>query len=240
MRQRIVINVDGPKTPGVKPVKGERRRWPRVLSILALLVLVFVVVAAVGAFLWWRYYQSTPTYSVTLLVDAAARNDVAEFQKHINEDEIAKNMVTTVSQKAAARYGYALNSSIQQQIDTLVPSVLSRMKDSIRNEVAAAMAFNALAPEGRSFMWILLHIPSLLSVKTEANTAKVTMPHGGRMIELTMQRYADGWKMTEFKDDLAVQRIVDSVIKELPAIGKIDPNSPLLKKSPSRRSGRGR
>jgi hypothetical protein len=60
------------------------------------------------------------------------------------------------------------------------------------------------------------------------------------MIELTMQRDADGWKLTQFKDELAVQRIVDSVITELPAIGKIDPNNSWLKKLQPKKSGRGR
>lgn len=239
MRQRIVINLDRPKTEGTKTVR-KRRRWLRVLAILASLMLLVVIVAAAGGFLLWRRYQSTPTYAVTLLVHSAARSDVAEFQKHVNEDEIAKNMVTIVSQKAAARYGYALNSSIQQQIDNVVPSLLARLKEPIRNEVAASMASNGLAPEGYSFIYLLRKIPSLMTIKTEGDTAKVTMPRGQLMIELTMQRYADGWKMTDLKDELAVQRIVDSVIKELPAIGNIDANSPLLKKSQRKRSGRRR
>jgi flagellar basal body-associated protein FliL len=239
MRQRIVINLDGTKVEGPRAGR-KRRRWPRVLGILALLVLIVVVVAVVGGFFWWRYYQSKPVYSVILLVDAAARNDVAEFEKHINEDEIAKNMTTTVSQKAAARYGLTLNSSIQQQIDSRVPSVLPRLKETIRNEVKAGMAFNALAPEGRSFIWILLKVPSLLTLKTEGEIAKVTMPRGDHTIDLTMQRYADGWKMTEFKDELAVQHIVDSVMTELPPIGNIDWNNVLPKKSQRKRAGRGR
>ena len=239
MRQRIVINLETPPGQRAKPVR-KRRRWLRVLGILALLVVIVVVAATVGGFLWWRHYQSTPVYSVVLLVDAAARNNVAEFQKHINEDEITKNMVTTVSQKAAARYGYALNSSIQLQSDNVVPSLLPRLKETILNEVRAGMVLDASATEERSFIENLRKVPSLLTVKTEGDVAKVTMPRGQLMIELTMQRYAGGWKMTEFKDDVAIQRIVDAVVKELPAIGNIDPNSPLLKKSQSKRSRRGR
>src|SRR6185369_11775102 len=117
MRQKIVINLDGPATEGTKPVR-KRRRWPRVLGILALLVLLFVVAAAVGGYFLVRRYQSSPTYALALIFDAAQRNDAAEFQKRINDEEIAKNMTAAVSQKAAARYGQALNSSMQQKIDS--------------------------------------------------------------------------------------------------------------------------
>jgi hypothetical protein len=55
-----------------------------------------------------------------------------------------------------------------------------------------------------------------------------------------MQWGADGWKMTQFKDELAIQRIVDSVITELPAIGKIDPNNSWLQKLQPKKTGRGR
>jgi hypothetical protein len=74
MRQRIVINVDGPPTETVqRPRTAGRkpRRWLRVLAILMGLVVVVVVAAAVGGFLWWRHYQTTPAYTLTLLVDAA-------------------------------------------------------------------------------------------------------------------------------------------------------------------------
>src|SRR5258708_3463358 len=109
MRQRIVINLDGPKGGVAQRTAGKRRRWPRVLAILALLMLIGVAGLGVGGFFWWRHYQTTPAYAVTLLVDAAQRNDVTAFEKLINDDEVAKNMSASVSQKAAGRYGYALN-----------------------------------------------------------------------------------------------------------------------------------
>src|SRR5829696_6146062 len=133
MRQRIVINLDAPKTEGTKLVR-KRRRWPRVLGILALLVLIVVVVAAAGGFLGWRHYQSTPAYTLTLLADAAQRNDLAEFQKRIDDDEVAKNMMAGVSQKVAVRYGLALSGSMQAQIDRVMPSLLPRLKQTIHDE----------------------------------------------------------------------------------------------------------
>lgn len=240
MRQRIVINLDEAKSADGKSVARKRRRWPRVLGILALLVVIGVVAAGVGGFLLWRHYQSTPTYTLALILDAAQRNDVAEFQKHINDEEIAKNMTASVSQKAAARYGYALNSSIQQQIDSAMPALLPRVKQAVNDELLKSMQAFAAAPEKRSFITILGAVRSLVTITEEGDSAKAKGTMRGYNIEMAMRRDATGWKVVDVKDDVVVQRIVDGVMKELPPIGNIDANSPLLKKPQRRRSGRGK
>lgn len=238
-RQRIVINVDGP--PSQATVRSPRasgrkpRRWLRVLGILAGLILLVVVVAAVGGFLWWRNYQTTPAYTLALLIDAAQRNDAAEFEKRINDDEIVKNMVASVSQKAAGRYGLAMNSTVQSQIERQVPSVLPRLKQTIHDEVVKQIKEFAAKSPPQPFILLVVGVPRLVTVTTEGGTAKVKAPLSDRTIELTMQRDADRWKVTDFKDDVVVQRVVDNVMKELPAIGSIDSNNPLFKKPKSQR-----
>jgi hypothetical protein len=79
----------------------ERRRS----SSTSVASLVVAGVVAIAGFLVWRHYQSTPSYALALMIDAAQRGDVGEFQKRLDEEEIARNMVTAVSEKAAARYG---------------------------------------------------------------------------------------------------------------------------------------
>jgi uncharacterized membrane protein len=232
MRKRIVINLDAP--PGGASQRGRtagtRRRWPRVLAILASLVLVIIVIGAVGGFIWWRHYQTTPAYTLTLLIDAAQRDDIAEFQKRIDDEEIAKNMVASISQKAAARYGFALSGPIQERIDAVMPSLLPRLKQTVHDEVVKEIKEFAAKSDQRSLIFLIVAVPSLVTVTTEGNVAKAKAPMSDRMIELTMKRDAERWKVTDFKDDVMVQRIVDSVMKELPAIGSIDSSSPLLKK----------
>jgi len=105
MRQRIVINLDGAATEGTKPVRNKRRRWPRVLGILMLVVLLFVVAAAVGGYFLVRRYQSSPTYALALMFDAAQRNDTAEFDKRIAGEEIARNMTAAVVNSRPPRTG---------------------------------------------------------------------------------------------------------------------------------------
>jgi hypothetical protein len=231
MRKRIVIDLDAPggSAQQRRQVGAKRRRWPRVLAILFGLFVVGVVVALIGGFLWWRNYQSTPAYTLTLMVDAAQRNDLVEFQKQLDNEAIAKNMVASISQKAAGRYGLALTGPVQQQIDTVVPSLLPRIKQTINDEVGKEIKEFSAASEPRSFIVLLFTVPSLVKVTTEGDVAKATAAIRERTIELTMKRDADRWKVTDFKDDVVVQRIVDSVMKELPAIGTIDPKSPLLR-----------
>jgi hypothetical protein len=235
MRQKIVINLDQPGTGGTKPVR-KRRRWPRVLGILALLMLLFVVVAAVGGYFAWRRYQSSPIYALALMLDAAQRNDVAEFQKRIDDEAIAKNMTAAVSQKAAARYGQAIDSSTQQKIDSTMPSLLPRVKQTVHDEFLNAMK----TPEQRSFLSIVGAVQSMMIVTTNGDAAKATGKLAGRDIELGMRRDPDGWKVIDVKDDVIVQRVVDSVMKDLPAIGSGDTEFPFMKKAKPRRSRRGR
>lgn len=234
MRKRIVIDLDAPQGGQARPsrVAGRKRgRWRRILALLMGLVFVVVLAAIVGGFFAWRHYQSTPAYTLTLMIDAAQRNDLAEFQKRIDDEEIAKNMLASVSQKAAGRYGFTLNSSIQQRIDTVLPSLRPRLQQTIHDEVVKEIKEFAAKSEPRPFIFLVVTVPSLMKVTTEGDTAKATAALSDRTIELTMRRDADGWKVIEFKDDVVLQRVVDSVMKELPAIGTIDANSPLLKKS---------
>lgn len=242
MRKRIVINLDA-QSGDAAPGRGQgarRGRWRRILAILFGVFVVVLVVALIGGFLWWRHYQTTPVYTLTLLVDAAQRNDVAEFQKRIDDEEIAKNMVAPISQKAASRYGVAISSSVQQQIDSVVPSLLPRMKQTIHDEVVKEIKQFSAVSEPRSFIFLLVTVPSVVRVTTEGDTAKATTAVSDRTIEFTMKRDAERWKVTDFKDEVVVQRIVDSVMKELPAIGSIDPNTFLQKSARGKRGRRGR
>ena len=232
MRKRIVIHLDaaerGPAQRG-RITRGKTRRWPKILALIAGLFFVILIAVAAAGFFWWRHYQSTPAYTLALIVDAAQRNDVAEFQKRIDDEEIAKNMVASVSQKAASRYGFAISSSIQQRIDSVMPSLMPRLKQTINDEVAKELKDVASRSEPRPFIFLVATVPSLMTVKAEGDTAKATTAVLGRTIELTMRRDADRWKISEFKDDVVVQRVVDSVMKDLPAIGGVDEKSSLLK-----------
>jgi len=235
--KRIVINLE----PGNKPpVRRKSRRWPRILALLAIVLVVIIGLAAVGGFFWWRHYQSTPAYSLTLLVDAAQRSDVEELAKRIDDEEIARNMAGAVSKKAGSRYGLAMSAATQQKIDQAMPALMPRLKQTIHDEVAKEIKTFASGSEPKPFILLLLTVPSLVKITTEGDIAKAASAVTQSSFELTMRRDADRWKVTGFNNDAVVQRVVDSVMKEMPAIGSVDSVDPLLKNLGKSRKKRGR
>ncbi len=240
-RKRIVIDLDSPASaggPASRATAKKSRRWTRVLGVLFVLMLVVVGVVASAGFFVWRHHQSTPSYALALMIDAAQRGDVVEFQKRLDEDEIAKNMVAAVSEKSAARYGLALSDNVKVRIDSTMPAVLQEIKPTIRDEVTKEIQAFAAKSKPQPFILLVIGVPSLMKITTEGDTAKASAMINERQVELAMRNGSDGWKVTGFKDDVVVQRIVDRVMTQLPAIGQLEEQFGLVK--PKKRSKRRR
>lgn len=234
IRKRIVINLDSPPPKGgqrrVQPGGARRTKlWPKVLAFLSAFLIVLVLVAAGGGFLWWRHYQTTPAYSLALMIDAAQRNEMTAFEQRIDDEEIAKRMIATVGPKVTNRYGVTINSSLQRTIDSLLPGLMPRVKQTIHEEVAGEIREFAGKSDPKPFILVALAVPSLIAITTDGDSAKASAKLKDRTIELGLRRDGDRWKVNEVNDDVLVQRIVDSLMKELPAIGR-DGMLDLLKK----------
>jgi hypothetical protein len=228
-RQRIVINLDTPANAGAAHGRagtaGKPRRWPKVLAILVVLSAIVLGAVTVGGYFLWQYYKAKPAYALSLMIDAAQRGDMAELDKRLDHEEISKNMAARVSEKAAARYGVALNSKVKTQIDNTLPLLLLQAKPAIYNEVTKEIREFAGKSEPRPFIFLVVAVPSLMTITTEGDSATASASLNDRRFEIVMKRSADGWKVTDFKDDVVVQRIVDNVVAQLPAIGGLDANS---------------
>ncbi len=236
VRKRIVINLDAPpggggagSYRGAAQASGRSRRWPKIVAIFLILVFFVVLIAAVGGFFGWRHFQTTPTYSLAVIIDAAQRNDMATFDKQIDDEAIAQNLIAEVRQKAADRYGIALSDSVQKQIDSLIPTLVPKLKQTIHEEVAKEIKEFASKSEPKPFILIALAVPSLVTVTTEGDNARAVAPMPNRTVELGLKRDGSMWKVTEFKDEVLLQRVVVSVMYDLPAIGGLKLEIPLLK-----------
>ena len=153
-------------SPASLPAGPPRRKSiiGTILKILALLVIVAVIGLAVGGFLWWRHYQTTPAYSLALLVDAAQHNDMPAVDRVVDTDKIVGNFADQVVEKAASRYGGALNPEVKKNIRARVPTLLPTIKQQLRDELAARIKEVSEKGDQRPFLLIAVAMPWVVDI----------------------------------------------------------------------------
>ena len=223
---RIVVNIEPEKVAARRQPRG---RWARILALVAVFIVVVVVLAFVGLFFWWRSYQTSPGYSLALLIQAAQRGDTSEMAKLMDDEEITRNIVGSINQRTSDRYGLALNANVKQQLDQVVSSTSPGFKQMIHDEVLIEIKEIGGDASVKPLAMVLFMVRSRVNVTTEGDVAKAAAHLSNRAFELMMRRDGDRWKVVGFNGDRMVQRVVDNMMKRLPAIGEVDANSPLFK-----------
>jgi hypothetical protein len=217
-RKRIVINLDESRPAGrprhIPGSYGEstpvgRRRWPKVLALLGLGLVVVVLVAVAGGFFWWRHYQTTPTYTLALMVDAVQRNDMASFDRLVDSDKIVANLASQVVEKTASPIGLIPGLTVKSAVAAVPPSLLEPIKQGVRDQIAKELKKLAGQSEPKPFILIALTLPTLVKVTDEPNTGRVAATIPGESFELTMERAGETWKVVGLKDDDLVTKIIN-------------------------------
>jgi len=217
-RKRIVISLDKAKSNNGLPRRG--RLWLKVVAGLGVLVIAISVVAATGAYFWWRHYKSTPAYSVALLIDAAQRNDQVAIDHLVDMDKIVDDLTAQVTEKAAGRYGPLLSLPIRKQVETLAPGVIQTVKQTIREALATRVREIAESTNHKPFVIVAISVPYFLKITTEGERAKATATVAEQPLELVLERSDETWKVVAIKDSTIVEHIADQVVKGLPPIGQ--------------------
>jgi len=218
-RKRLVISFEQPHAK--EPVRRRGRRWPKIVAALGIIVVVVAVLAAAGGFLWWRHYQTTPAYSLALLVDAVQRNDVTVVNEIVDIDKIVDGLAAEVTEKSVSRYGGTLGARQRSRVEALVPGLLPGVKQSVRDSLVKQLQEISKESEPKPFIVLAIGLPYLVKITTDGDTAKAVAPVRDREIELTLQRNGERWKVEALKDDAVVPRIVDDIMKDFPAIGPL-------------------
>lgn len=213
--ERIVIPIDQ-QSPGVASVRPSGR-WGKVLLLLGLLCATFTVLLIAGAFLWWQYYKTTPAYSLALIVDAAQRGDAGTIEALIDVDSIGDNLINQVTGRAGISVGEGITSTLRRQVERVAPSVVVGVKQSIREAIMLRLKEVAARSANKPFVVTAVALPFLVDITNHGDSASVNATFQNRPIELRMRRRDDVWQITEIHDDVALQRVVEEILKKSPA-----------------------
>jgi hypothetical protein len=224
-RSRIVINLERARDTmhlsphGQQPygvVGGKRRKWPIILGILG----IVLIGLAVGGYFYWQHYKTKPAYSLALALDAAQRNDAAAFDEVVDTERVAESFVPQMIDEATNRLGTALTPVMRKRVEALIPTLLPKVKGSVRDEVMKQVKEATTRASGKPFFLVALYLPYIVDIKQQNDTATIVGKAGDRNIELTMQRSNERrWKIVAVKDPALARRFVDDIAKYLPAIG---------------------
>jgi hypothetical protein len=220
-RRRLVIPLERQR-PIVHAAAPKKSRVGKILALFAASILVIILFLAGGVFLWWQHYQTTPAYSLALLVDAAQRNDMTAVDKIVDTDKIVNDFAKQVTDKTSSHYGAALSDATRKQIESLLPTLLPAIKQTVRDGLASRVKELSENANQKPFIVIAIALPYFVKIDAEAETAKASAVLHDSRVELGMQRAENGWNVVTVQDDALVQKIIDDIIKQLPAIGQSD------------------
>lgn len=214
---RIVINFERARQMVHVPKRGSR--GAKIFGIVVIALVVIVIGALVGGYFWWQSYKTKPAYSLALLVDAVERNDNAQFDAIVDTDKIVDGFIPQVTDKALGRYSSALTGPMRNQVESLVPTLLPSIKNTVHEDVIAQVKELSTRAEGKPFIIVAIGIPYVVEIKEENPLAKVTVNLKDRSVVLTMEPNSDRWKVVAITDETMASRIADKIMKDLPAVG---------------------
>ena len=144
------------------------------LSLIALVLVAAVAALAVGGYVWWRGYKSSPAYSLALLVDAAQRDDLRAVDELVDSNQVAENFIPQVAGKIyGAEIPPAQAENLRKQVEALAPQMLPGVRDQIREEIVRVVKEAGARAGGRvPFVLLALGVPRAASeIKEEGGDA---------------------------------------------------------------------
>jgi hypothetical protein len=231
-RSRIVIDVARAQGEARKAKGWRAGRARRFLSLTALIIIGVLLVLLVSGYVWWRGFERSPAYSLALLVDAAQRDDKQTVESLIDADQIAQGFIPQVVEKLAGA-GSQLTPQARAQLNTVMPQLIPRVRESMRDEIASNLKdLRGGDTSSTPFIVKALGVRGLTDVKEQGDTAAVAVKSDARALDLTMKREGDRWRVVNVKDDKLATDIAARLASSIPA------NAPAPSQPQPRRKGR--
>ena len=181
--------------------------------VLLVLSVVVAVVVGVAGYFYWNNFKSKPAYSLALLIDAAGRNDQKEIDELFDTDRVVEDYVAEVKEQAGK--SPILIGPLKQILEQYIKQNMPQIKEKAREEVKTRIKEIGVLAEGKPFIVYALVLPWVIDIKEEGDKANATISTPTNQIELKMERNGDKWKIVGARDDQAVNRIVERVLREV-------------------------
>jgi hypothetical protein len=226
-RKRIVIDLD-PARGGANQPRGSMHEKPRaaagdtrggigrVLIVIGVVLLVLAGGIIVGAYVWWRHYQSTPAYSLALLADASQRNDTAAVDSLLDTEKVTDDFVSQVRQRVSGATSLPLPSTLPGPLGSAVPIITPKLRQIVHDEFVKEVQRLTEPAAGKPFILVALSVSYFADIREENKIARVAVNIKDEHLEFTMRPDGDRWRIVAVQDDKLAKLIADAVIRNMP------------------------
>ena len=203
-----------------KPLKKSRLK--KIFGILGISLVVFLLIGAIGGFFYWKHLQTTPQYSLALVVDAARRDDQAEIDKLVDTDAVVDDFIPQITDKAVELYGRGLAPSVINKLSQAVAPYLPAIKQRARAEIPGLIREKTKSFDNVPFWAIALGAGRILEIEQTGERAIIKSDLQDRPLEVEMKQNGDRWQIVGIRDEVIARRIAEKIGQEIIAAAKND------------------
>ncbi|MEQ1603891.1 MAG: hypothetical protein ABL999_03400 [Pyrinomonadaceae bacterium] len=190
----------------------------RPFAIAGFVVLGLVLVAWLGAFVYYQSLKSTPQYSLALLVDAAKRDDKAEIAKLIDIDGVVDDFVPQITNKAVELYGRGQPPEVLKKVARLALPLLPAVKERARAELPRVIRDRTARFGSVPFFAMVMGAEKYLDISINGDTAVVKSKIPEHPLEMKMKKNRDRWQIVGVRDEQLATAIARKVGQEIMAV----------------------
>ena len=193
-------------------VDAPSRKWRWIFLIFVGLLIGI----STALFVWWQHYQTTPAYTLALLVDAAQQNDGEAFDQIVDMDKVVDNFVSQMGQPSGG-ISENLARMVRTRLQSVAPGVMVAVKRTVREQTRKQINEVTRPFSTGPFLLTAVAIPFKADLSESADTAKATINSRESKIELGLQRGDGGrWRVVSLRDDALASRIAGQTLRQLP------------------------
>ena len=190
----------------------------RPFAIAGFVLLGIVLVAGVGAFLYYQSLKRTPQYSLALLVDAAKRDDSAEIADLVDIGAVVDDFMPQVTNKAVELYGRGQPPEVLRNVARLALPLLPAVKERARAELPRVIRDRTARFGSVPFFAMVMGADQYLDIAVTGDTAIVKSKIPEHPLEMKMKRNGDRWQIIGVRDEQLATAIARKIGQEIMAI----------------------
>lgn len=199
---------------GMGQIKG-RRRLGRFLRFSIGILLVSMLAAGVGGYLYWRSFYETPQYSMALLIKASRTGDQGVIDQLVDTNAVVDDFMPQLTGKAAELYGRGAPPSAIAKIEKMAVPLMPAIKERARAELPRMIRQKTERFADIPFAAMVLGADKYLDIKVDGDYAIARSRLPDHSFEVKMRRSGSHWQIVGLRDERLAERVAHAIGEEM-------------------------